>query len=61
MRIYLRSGQILCLLRILEVQGSNIGPETGYSDSVCCGFPQFKKIQGWLLKVEHDRFLQHLL
>jgi hypothetical protein len=46
------------LIRILEVPGSNLGPETGYSEPDCASFFSVPtgKCQDSTLKLVHDHF-----
>jgi hypothetical protein len=48
------------LLRIREVPGSNLGPDTGYTDRFFVVFVSpSRQVLGWYLKLGHDRFLPH--
>jgi hypothetical protein len=48
------------LIRIQEVPGSNIVPETGYLDTFSVFFPSpYKQIPGACLELHHDSFLPH--
>jgi hypothetical protein len=37
------------LLRIWEVPGSSLGPETGYPDESFCGFPQSLQVNSRII------------
>jgi hypothetical protein len=50
-------GQSKLLLRIWEVAGSNLDPETGYAEAYS-DFPQSRgECQDNILKADNDRFL----
>jgi hypothetical protein len=56
----IQSEWLAFLLRIREVPGSNLGPETGYPDRLFVVFlGPFTQMPGYYHKLVHDRFLPY--
>jgi hypothetical protein len=47
------------LFRIREVSGSNLGVETGYPNFFVVFLSCSRKMQGYYIKLGHDRFLPY--